>query len=416
MSETPRLRRWLVATALLWMAVVNGVILWNTRVQIRQGYGDFASFYTAGTLVRRGLGAELYNPAAQWKVQQEFSAEVKTRRGPLPYIRPPFEALLFSLFAAWPYAAALLIWTGFKLLLLAAIPLVLIRTNCWTEPFPRWTVGLLMLGTFPEFMDLLMGQDAVLLTILFAIVFWQLERGKDLGAGVTLGLALFKFQLALPFVLILWISGRKRVLQGIAGSGAAVIAVSAVMVGWKSFLQYPAYLLALNRGKGAGMIWAEQQINLRGLLTLFVGRSPYPGHIHWLLAPVGGAAIVYAGLTWRRVGDRLLAEGFGLALIITIGTSYYAYDYDLLLLAVPLLVMWSRPAADVPQVDNGTRYCEAAGLFFLLLTPVYWLAKAELHAEYLMTLPLLALGVAWARRLCHADLVTLRTPLPDGPA
>src|SRR4029077_5561614 len=203
MSETPRLRRWLVATAFLWMAVVNGVILWNTRVQMRQGYGDFASFYTAGTLVRRGLGAELYNPAAQWKVQQEFAAEVKTRRGPLPYIRPPFEALLFSLFAAWPYAAALLIWTGCKLLLLAAIPLVLIRTNWWTEPFPRWTVGLLILGTFPEFMDLLMGQDAVLLTILFAIVFWQLERGKDLGAGVTLGLALFKFQLALPFVLIL---------------------------------------------------------------------------------------------------------------------------------------------------------------------------------------------------------------------
>src|SRR4029077_20122179 len=214
--------------------------------------------------------------------------------------------------------------------------------------------------------------------------------------------------------LILWISGRKRVLPGIAVSGAAVIAVSAVMVGWKSFLQYPAYLLALNRGKGAGMIWAEQQINLRGLLTLFVGRSPYPGHIHWLLAPVGGAAIVYAGLTWRRVGDRLLAEGFGLALIITIVTSYYAYDYDLLSLAVPLLGMWSLPAADVPQVDNVTRYCEAAGLLFLLLTPVYWLAKAELHAEYLMTLPLLALGVAWARRLCHADWVTLRTPLPDG--
>jgi hypothetical protein len=416
MSDTPRLRRWLAATALLWMAVVNGVILWNTRVQIRQGYGDFASFYTAGTLVRRGLGAELYIPAAQWKVQQEFSAEVKTRRGPLPYIRPPFEALLFSLFAAWPYATALLLWTGFKLILLAAIPPVLIRTNWWTEPFPRWTVGLLILGTFPEFMDLLMGQDAVLLTFLFAIAFWQLERGRDLGAGVTLGLALFKFQLVLPFVLIVWIGGRKRVLRGIALSGAAVIAVSAVMVGWKGLLQYPAYLLALNRGKGAGMIWAEQQINLRGLLTLFVGRSPYPGHIHWLLAPVAGAAIVYAGLTWRKVGDRLLAESFGLALIIAIVTSYYAYDYDLLLLAVPLLVMWSRPAAGVPRVDNVTRYCEAAGLLFLLLTPVFWLAKAELHAEYLMTLPLLALGVAWARRLCHADLATLRTPLLDGPA
>jgi len=67
MSDTPRLRSWLLATALLWMAVGNGVMLWNTRVRIRQGYGDFASFYTAGTLVRRGLGADLYNLAANGK-------------------------------------------------------------------------------------------------------------------------------------------------------------------------------------------------------------------------------------------------------------------------------------------------------------------------------------------------------------
>src|ERR1022692_3210077 len=103
MPTTPRLRSWLLATALVWMAVGNGVMLWKSRVQMRQGYGDFANFYTAGTLVRRGLGAELYNPAAQWKVQREFAPEVKTRVGPLRYIRPPFEALLFSVFAAWPY-------------------------------------------------------------------------------------------------------------------------------------------------------------------------------------------------------------------------------------------------------------------------------------------------------------------------
>lgn len=44
-----RLRSWLLTTVLLWMAVNNGVMLWNTRVEILQGYGDFASFYTAGT-------------------------------------------------------------------------------------------------------------------------------------------------------------------------------------------------------------------------------------------------------------------------------------------------------------------------------------------------------------------------------
>src|ERR1039458_6854920 len=117
MPDTPRLRRWLPVTALLWMAVINGAMLWNARVEIRQGYGDFSSFYTAGVLVRRGLGAELYNPAAQWKVQQEFAHEVEIRQGPLPYIRPPFEALLFSVFATWPYATALRLWTGLKLAL-----------------------------------------------------------------------------------------------------------------------------------------------------------------------------------------------------------------------------------------------------------------------------------------------------------
>src|SRR5271169_552216 len=118
MPGKPKLRNWLLATALLCMALENGVMFWKSRVPIRQGYGDFSSFYTAGVLVRRGMGAELYIRDAQWRVQQEFSPEVKRGSGPLPYIRPPFEALLFSAFARWPYSSAVLLWTGLNLALL----------------------------------------------------------------------------------------------------------------------------------------------------------------------------------------------------------------------------------------------------------------------------------------------------------
>jgi hypothetical protein len=411
MPITPRLRRWLCATALFWMALGNGLLLWESRVPMRQGYGDFLSFYTAGIMVRSGQGADLYNRTAQWRVQQEFASEVKARHGPLPYIRPPFEALFFSVFARWPYAEALLLWTGLKLALLAGIPFVVTRGCAWKEGFPLWAVGLLSLGTFPVFMDVLVGQDAPLLTFLFAISFWQLATGKDTGAGFTLGLALFKFQLVMPFVVILWIAGRRRVLLGFAASTLAVLAISAGVVGWRGLLHYPGYLLALNQATGAGVVTPEDQINLRGLLTLFVGRAPYPGRVHWVLAPVALAAIAYAGLAWRKAGDRWLAEGFGLALIVAIVTSYYAYDYDLLLLMVPLLAMRTG-SADPPAADRVTRYCEAAGLLLLLLTPVYWLVKANLHAEYLMTLPLLALGIAWARRLSYA-VARVGAPAPD---
>jgi hypothetical protein len=399
------------------MAVNNGVILWNTRVQIRHGYGDFASFYTAGTLVRRGLGAELYNHKAQWKVQQEFASEVEIRQGPLPYIRPPFEALLFSVFARWPYVIALLLWTALKLALLAAIPFVVVQGRSWKEQIPLWAVGLLTLGTFPEFMDLLLGQDAPLLAFLFAISYWQLATDRDVGAGFTLGLALFKFQLVIPFIIALWIAGRKRVLPGFATSAIAVLAISDGIVGWRGLLQYPRDLLALNQATGVGLITPENQMNLRGLLIFVVGRIPYPGRIHWALAPVALAAIVSAGLLWRKAGDRLLAEGFGLGLIVAIITSYYAYEYDLLLLIVPLLAMRAR-AADAPKADRVTRYLEAAGLLLLLLTPVYWFARVQLKAECLMTLPVLALGLAWARRLHDASTgvgAERRAPVPGGP-
>jgi hypothetical protein len=213
------------------------------------------------------------------------------------------------------------------------------------------------------------------------------------------------------------IGGRKRVLPGFATSASAVFAISAVIVGWKGLLKYPSYLLALNQATGVGLITPGNQMNLRGLLIFVVGRVPYPGGIHWVLAPVALAAIVGAGLLWRKAGDRLLAEGFGLATIVAIITSYYAYEYDLLLLIVPLLAMRAR-RDDVPQVDRVTRYLETAGLLLLFLTPVYWFTRVQLRAECLMTLPLLGLGVALARRLSHAGAgvgAERRAPIPDGP-
>jgi len=401
-ARTRKLRSWLLVVSLLWMAINNGVMLWHTREQMRKGYGDFASFYTAGTLLRRGLGAELYNPAAQWKVQQEFASDVNIRNGPLCYLRPPFEAVFFSGLAAWPYPTALVVLTGIKLALFAAIPFIVVRARPWKESFPLWMTVILILGTFPAFMDLLMGQDAVFLAILFAICFWQLDTGRDMGAGVTLGLALFKFQLVLPFVAILWIAGRRRVLPGFAISGSAVLVISAALVGWRGLFKYPGYLLAMNRTTGVG-IASQVQMTLRGLLTFFAGDMFYSPHILWLLVPVAIGAVVYTGLIWRRAGEGFLAEGFGLAAMVAIVTSYYASDYDLLLLIVPLLAMRTRPhPADVPRADSLTRYLEVGGLLLLLLTPLYWFTRMQLHAECLMTIPLLAVSVALARRLHDA--------------
>ncbi len=384
---------------LLCTMLINGVLLWNSRSKFWHGYGDFASFYTAGTLVRRGLSSELYHPSAQWKVQQELFFGVEIRKGPLPYIRPPFEALLFSLFARWDYPTALAVWTILKLVLLAAIPFIVVWKTRWARPPPLWAIGLLSLGTYPGLIDTLMGQDAPVLAFLFALAFRQLEADREATAGFIFGVALFKFQLVIPVILVLLIAGRKRVVSGFALSGMVVLLVSAMMVGWTEILEYPRYLLMLNRTVGSGFITAENQINLRGFLVLFVGRTQYPGPIHWLLVPVALALLLWAGVLWKNAGKNFLAEGFGLATIVAIATSYYAYEYDLLLLLVPFLAIWSRRPK--MTADRLSDRLEITGLVALLMMPLFWYLRVKLKAQFLMTIPLLAIGVAWGRKL-HA--------------
>jgi len=387
-----------LAVFLISMTITSVYVLWRSRSGAALGYGDYASFYTAGTLVRRGEETQLYDRDAQWRVQQEFASEVKIRRGPLRYIRPAYEAALFWCFAAWPYPTSLLLWTAFKFLLLIAIPFICVVDVSGENRIPPWAAGILSLGTFPVFLDFFQGQDTVLLTFLFAIAYRLLTKEMDGWAGLAFGLGLFKFHIVVPLVLMLWIAGRRRIAFGFAPTAVAVVAMSAVIVGWRGFLQYPEYLLRLNQTQGVGVVVPEVQVNLRGLLTLFVGRSPYPGRIHWILLPIALAAIICAGRAWRRAGKARLAEGFGLALTCTILTTYYAYAYDLSLLSVPLLAMWSR-RAERPLGDPWARTSEVVGTALLLCTPLHWFVFMRLHEECLMAIPLLVVGIGLALRL-----------------
>ena len=390
------------------MAIISIYVLWESRAEAAIGNGDYAAFYTAGALVRRGQATELYNREAQWKVQQEFASEVKLRHGPLRYIRPAYEAALFACFAGWPFPTSLLLWTAFKFLLLIVIPPICVAGVTGENRIPPWAAGILSLGTFPVFLDFLEGQDTVLLTLLFAVAYRLLAKNKDAWAGFALGLGLFKFLLVAPFVIILWIAGRRRIALGFAPVAIAALTMSAAIVGWRGFSQYPAYLLRLNQTPNMSVVAPEFQVNLRGLLTLFVGKAPYPGPLHWILFPIALAAIVYAGQAWRRAGKAPLAEGFGLALTCTILTSYYAYAYDLSLLTVPLLAMWSRPA-DHLLGSSSLRSpwepsLETVGTALLLCAPVHWFVSVP-RVEFLMAFPLMAVGVGLALRLRRAAAV-----------
>lgn len=403
MTRRLRARHRFIAAFLLGMAVANGITFWQERGRILAGYGDFSALYTGGSLARQGQGRALYDLRRQWSFQQENFPTVDIRRGPMPYIRPPFEALVFLPLTFFRYPVALALWSLTKVILLWLAIRWLPRPGPFGSVYPPWFEAVLCLGFFPVFLDLFQGQDAILLLLMVAATLNRLQLEKNVVAGLVLALGLFKFLLVVPIAIMVALGGRPRILAGFLPGAAILVAVSCVVSGVSVLSAYPLYLLSLNRASGVGVVTAQSMPNLRGVLSAFLGRAPYPGAIHWLLLPAAVAAIVLTARLWRATINRDfrgLAFGYCLALLVAILTSYYAYTYDMTLLLVPLLLLGGEfidqpNLAPVPR-NTVARNMMACGWLLLICTPLYWALILRVERPYLLALPMfiLALGIA----------------------
>ena len=408
-------QRW-VAVFLLAMAAAHIVVAWQQREKITQGYGDFSSLYTSGWMVRRGMGSRIYDLHAQWRVQQELFLHVEIRQGPMPFIRPPFESLLFVPFSYLTYPVALAAWSALKFVLLWFALKILPHEGPFLRAYPAWFETLLCLGFFPVYLDFFQGQDGVVLLLLFALALRSLNSHRDGRAGVFLALGLFKFHLVIPLVLVLMLTGRRRVLTGFVPTGMTLIGLSWLIAGTGVFRSYPVYLLELNRAVGAGMVTAQSMTNLRGMLTVWTGRMPYPGPVHWMLLPIAIGALWYTARIWsNRTGNPPLVLGYSLAIVTAILTSYYAHLYDLTLLLIPI----SLVGGSLIRYPSWTRVASGlvlrAAFILVLCTPLYWVLLIYGDRPYLLCLPLmlLAWGLAATLRNLPLVLATFAT-LPAG--
>ena len=387
---------------LFGFVVLNAVMVWKVHGPISRGYGDFASFYTAGLLVRSGNAAHLYDAREQWRVQQQFASTVKIRLGPLPYIRPPFEAILFVPFTLLPYRISCWVWMGLKVLIVLALPFLLRRPEeegraSWS-PQSQWLISL---AYFSVAFDLLQGQDSILLLLLLVVVIRLLLAGQDLRAGSVLGLATFKFHLILPLAAILVLGKRLKVLPGFLAAGGALFVLSISMVHWAGVTAYPGYLRVLDRNAGLGMVNIQSGMpNLRGISTFIFGERPQPLAGQAVLASLLVVGVIFAARTLRGTDRSLTFSALSFAITIVLVTSYYTNAYDLTLLLPALLVLGpdfvaGRGIAGWPRVV----FLSAAGA--LLFTPLSWLLAIGFgHFRYVgFVLLALAGSLYWAIKM-----------------
>lgn len=356
---------------LLSFALINIAMFWRLHDLMLDGYGDFASFYTAGQIVRSGQTANLFDRALQWKIQHQFAAKVEIRRGPLPFIRPPFEALLFVPFAYLSYPVACMLWLVLNLVLLLLTPLWLPRFD--GVGFTLAEQMLVSLSYFPAAFCLIQGQDAVLLLIIVLFSLRLLLRGSEVECGAILGLGLFKFHLVLPLLAIFLLRKRFKVVGGFVATAIMLLGISLLMVHASGLINYPKYLWSMNEIPGLGMVTKTKSMpNVRGLLAVLLGTRRFPALIHLLLGIIICLGVVAGTRSWRGNDRRSLIAAYCCWVALILASAYYSNSYDLTLLLLPLLLF-------VKGFWNGVEFSDWQRRIFLfstgllLCTPLLWI-------------------------------------------
>ena len=382
------LKTW-VLLLLAAMFAIHVSMAWNSRDLIRKGYPDFTIFYSAGKILREGLGTELYDETTQYRVQQEFAAGVSIRQGPLPYNHPPFEALLFVPFTYLPYFSAYLLWNVINLLILCSLPLLL-RQHIPLIPWASRAFWLLAaLAFFPVFVTLLQGQDTIILLLLLALMFISLKKKADFSAGLWLGLGLFRFQVIMALVVLLLLNRKWKAIAGFLSAGFVLAVISIVLVGAKGASNYPSYLWSAEKQMHHGASIVSDMPNLRGFIETVLGQTVSSPAVNSLIA-ISSITLLAAATKWKLWVN--LNLGFSLAIIVAILVSYHSLAHDLSVLFLPGLLIINCLRAG--ETRAWRRVALLGPMLLLFLSPVEILLLFHYQRLYLLAPVLLLWSVA----------------------
>ena len=377
---------------------IHVFFLWRVRDRIARGDPDFTVFYTAGKILREGRGAQLYQSDAQLAVQAEFARNSDIRRGPLPYIHPPFEALFFLPLTFLSYSRAFLAWNLINLAILFGVSRLLKNSLLWLASIPVWQMVLLGLAFFPVFANFHQGQDAILLLLVVTLSFRALDRDADVLAGCWLGFGLFKYHLILPLALVLTIWRGRRFILGFAASGSAAVLISLGLVGWKGVLDYPAYAWRVVSQPAFGGIPPGQLPSLFGLVAGWPFAQKIGSAVPVVVA-AGSAVLLMIVASLRKYArdEALFRLCFAGAVMTALLVGLSTNSYDLSLLVVPLAVIVN--CRFERTLDGKALIAPAVPLLISPLWFLLWMRWQRINLMAVFLLWWLLILVAEVRRL-----------------
>lgn len=318
---------------------------------------DSAAFWTGGRMVLEGRPELMFDLEGQRAFQHErlhsfYYDEPGRSEYFAPWIAPPPLALLFVPYSMLPFE------TYGRVVHLSLFVVLYLFGVAWLcrelSLEVSWKHAALAGVTFhPLLMGWFYGQLTALWLVLVVGFVVALRRGRDLRAGVFLGLLAIKPTLAAALVLLMLVRMRVRVLVGV-GVGVLLWLVPGLIVLPAQTLGYPfeiGQFWALVRGSGYPT-WAGWSVTSFATQLL-------DGFSEEAASAVGSALALAIGVVlafrWRRVPWRPGAASFdlGLAGVLVLGPLLgpHLHLYDLGLFVVPALLVAAACQAWVAEEE-----------------------------------------------------------------
>jgi len=372
-----------VAPVVAFMLIVQLAALYQGVPSAFRGKADFRSLYTAAFMVRTGHRSEIYDYQSTRHFQNQL---VSSEKGSLPFDRPVHEALLFAPLSLLQYRTAYIAFFVLNLAFLGiAIGLLRPYLGKLAEAW-RWAPSAVLVCFFPVVVALIQGEDSILLLTLLVASAVCFYRGRDLSAGILLGLTLFKLQFSIPIALLFLLWRRRRILAGFCVVGAASAFVSVWLTGLQGLKTYAQLLYS----------WNSQPLPLEPMRAS-VCPAAIP-NLRCLLTAIASSHLSLNSLTLVLAGFSILLilwsatkpANFALAILVAVLVSDHGIMSDAALLVVPIamvldsrlavtsgrLRLWSRNIVCLLFVAptllflGGLSYCWLGLLMLLLLMPL----------------------------------------------
>lgn len=317
----PHIRLWLPAFLAIELAILISLVRMH-GVFFHAGL-DFLPSYAGARMLIDGGRHELYDTFLQWRRQQPVLNQYDaawTDRMMQPYVAPPLLAILTVPLLVLSPLVAWITWGAMNIAAaVAAVSALARRLGIeWS------TVAFVILGSFPLFYTVFLGQVEGILLLAMVIFVLELRRGNEVRAALALSVLALKPQLLVAPLVFIAVTGRRRAVLTVVASGIVQLAISTLVIGVSGMRAYIEFGRRLSQPEGIAATNVPGMVNLRAIAI-----RAFPGwesqFVNLMIFAGSMALLALAAYLWWRLGHEALS-GPGLALLMTttLLTAYHA--------------------------------------------------------------------------------------------